>query len=38
MWIRSRNSKRITLHDPCNLVRHGGIIEEQRDNPSMEHQ
>ncbi len=27
----SRNSKRITLHDPCNLVRHGGIIEEQRD-------
>jgi len=23
--------KRVTLHDPCNLVRHGGIIEEQRD-------
>ncbi len=25
------NRKRVTLHDPCNLVRHGGIIEEQRD-------
>lgn len=25
-----RNQKRITLHDPCNLVRFGGIIEEQR--------
>jgi Fe-S oxidoreductase len=27
---RSRNQKRVTLHDPCNLVRLGGIIEEQR--------
>jgi len=26
----SKNSKRYTLHDPCNLVRYGGIIEEQR--------
>jgi len=26
----SKNSKRVTLHDPCNLVRNGGIIEEQR--------
>jgi Fe-S oxidoreductase len=26
----SRNQKRVTLHDPCNLVRLGGIIEEQR--------
>ncbi|MBN2430203.1 MAG: (Fe-S)-binding protein [Acidobacteria bacterium] len=26
----SRNSKTVTLHDPCNLVRLGGIIEEQR--------
>lgn len=25
-----RNSKLFTLHDPCNLVRLGGIIEEQR--------
>ncbi|MDX2415214.1 MAG: (Fe-S)-binding protein [Bacteroidales bacterium] len=24
------NTKRVTLHDPCNLVRNGGIIEEQR--------
>lgn len=24
------NSKLVTLHDPCNLVRLGGIIEEQR--------
>jgi Fe-S oxidoreductase len=27
---RSLNQKLITLHDPCNLVRLGGIIEEQR--------
>jgi Fe-S oxidoreductase len=27
---RSLNRKRVTLHDPCNLVRAGGIIEEQR--------
>jgi Fe-S oxidoreductase len=27
----SRNPKIVTLHDPCNLVRLGGIIEEQRD-------
>jgi Fe-S oxidoreductase len=26
----SRNQKKVTLHDPCNLVRLGGIIEEQR--------
>ncbi len=26
----SHNQKRVTLHDPCNLVRLGGIIEEQR--------
>ena len=27
---RARNTKRVTLHDPCNLVRGGGVIEEQR--------
>ena len=26
----SRNKKKVTLHDPCNLVRLGGVIEEQR--------
>jgi len=26
----SRNRKPVTLHDPCNLVRLGGVIEEQR--------
>ena len=26
----SRNKKVVTLHDPCNLVRLGGLIEEQR--------
>jgi Fe-S oxidoreductase len=26
----SRNKKTFTLHDPCNLVRLGGIVEEQR--------
>jgi len=26
----SRNQKPVTLHDPCNLVRAGGVIEEQR--------
>jgi Fe-S oxidoreductase len=26
----ARNPEPITLHDPCNLVRLGGIIEEQR--------
>jgi len=26
----SKNQKRVTLHDPCNLVRSGGVIEEQR--------
>lgn len=26
----SRNKEVITLHDPCNLVRLGGIVEEQR--------
>lgn len=24
------NSKRVTLHDPCNLVRNGGIVEQSR--------
>lgn len=27
---RAKNVAPITLHDPCNLVRHGGVIEEQR--------
>jgi Fe-S oxidoreductase len=26
----SKNQKCVTLHDPCNLVRAGGVIEEQR--------
>jgi Fe-S oxidoreductase len=26
----TRNPKVVTLHDPCNLVRLGGIVEEQR--------
>jgi Fe-S oxidoreductase len=26
----SRNAQPVTLHDPCNLVRLGGIVEEQR--------
>ncbi|MCX5801392.1 MAG: (Fe-S)-binding protein [Candidatus Eisenbacteria bacterium] len=26
----SRNPASVTLHDPCNLVRLGGIVEEQR--------
>jgi Fe-S oxidoreductase len=26
----SKNKKLVTLHDPCNLVRSGGVIEEQR--------
>ncbi|RPI27469.1 MAG: (Fe-S)-binding protein [Acidobacteria bacterium] len=26
----SLNTKPVTLHDPCNLVRLGGVIEEQR--------
>jgi len=26
----SKNNKLVTLHDPCNLVRSGGVIEEQR--------
>ncbi len=26
----SLNAERVTLHDPCNLVRAGGVIEEQR--------
>lgn len=25
-----KNTKRVTLHDPCNMVRSGGVIEEQR--------
>jgi len=27
---RSRNSKRVTYHDPCNAAKSGGIIEEPR--------
>jgi Fe-S oxidoreductase len=27
---RSRNPDPVTLHDPCNLVRNGGVIEEPR--------
>lgn len=27
----SRNPDRVTLHDPCNLVRTGGVSEPQRD-------
>jgi Fe-S oxidoreductase len=26
----ARNSARVTLHDPCELVRNGGVIEEPR--------
>ena len=26
----AQNPERVTLHDPCNLVRTGGVIEEQR--------
>jgi Fe-S oxidoreductase len=26
----SRNPRRTTLHDPCNLVRRGGVVEPQR--------
>ncbi len=26
----SKSQKKVTLHDPCNLVRLGGIMEEQR--------
>jgi len=26
----SRNRRPVTLHDPCNLVRLGGVVEEQR--------
>jgi Fe-S oxidoreductase len=26
----SKNKKPVTLHDPCNLVRLGGVVEEQR--------
>ncbi|MDX9928797.1 MAG: (Fe-S)-binding protein [Bacteroidales bacterium] len=28
---RSKNTRRVTLHDPCNLVRGGGIMKQQRD-------
>jgi Fe-S oxidoreductase len=27
----SKNQKKVTLHDPCNLVRNGGILQQQRD-------
>jgi len=26
-----KNTKPVTLHDPCNMVRHGGVIEPQRE-------
>jgi Fe-S oxidoreductase len=26
----TKNAETVTLHDPCNLVRFGGIVEEQR--------
>jgi Fe-S oxidoreductase len=26
-----KNNKKVTLHDPCNLVRGGGIMKEQRE-------
>jgi len=26
----TRNRDRVTLHDPCNLVRNGGVVEPQR--------
>lgn len=26
----TKNDKRVTLHDPCNLIRHGGLSEPQR--------
>jgi Fe-S oxidoreductase len=26
----AKNYQTVTLHDPCNLVRHGGILEPQR--------
>jgi len=27
---KNRLKQRVTLHDPCNLVRNGGIVDEQR--------
>jgi Fe-S oxidoreductase len=27
---KSKNREKVTLHDPCNLVRAGGVMEEQR--------
>jgi Fe-S oxidoreductase len=27
----AKNQKKVTLHDPCNLVRNGGIMQQQRD-------
>ena len=27
---RGKNPETVTLHDPCNLVREGGIVDEQR--------
>ena len=27
---KSKNTERVTLHDPCNLVRWGGVVETQR--------
>jgi Fe-S oxidoreductase len=28
---KTKNTKKVTLHDPCNLVRGGGIMREQRE-------
>jgi len=28
---RTKLQERVTLHDPCNLVRHGGVVEPQRE-------
>jgi len=28
---KTKNTKKVTLHDPCNLVRGGGILREQRE-------
>ncbi|MBM3421011.1 MAG: (Fe-S)-binding protein, partial [Bacteroidetes bacterium] len=27
----SKNTKKVTIHDPCNLVRGGGIMKQQRE-------
>jgi len=30
-----KNTDRVTLHDPCNLVRSGGVLEQQREIMKM---